>query len=192
MYHHLRGTLVSKQPTGVVLEVQGVGFALRVPLSTSAALPERGEAELFTELRIRDDRPCLYGFRTREERQAFQMLCEVTGVGPVLALQILSGCSLADLSRAVREGDVAGLERIRGVGKKTAQRLVVDLQDRLLPASGAGVSPEAGARRDAQAALQALGYDRPAARRMIEEAARALEAGASVEELVRASLRMRS
>ena len=160
MYNHLRGTLVTKTPAEAVLEVCGVGYALTIPLSTYEQLPAEGaEAFLLTTFVVREDAHRLYGFVTEAERAFFNVLRGVSGVGPQVALAIVSSMTLMNFRACVSSGDAAQLRRVKGVGKRLSERLVVELKDRLGDVGGdapAG-SPDAGD-RDAVLALEALGF----------------------------------
>lgn len=179
MYDHLRGTLSVKQPTRVVVDVGGVGFELTIPLSSFDGLPaEGGPATLFTHLHVREDTLRLFGFATADERAFFCRLLDVSGIGPSVALSILSSGRYSDFCEAVLTEDVARLTRMKGVGKKLAQRIVLELKDVLekeAPAvaaagaasSGNGISP--AFRDDAVAALVTLGFTRGQARTEVEK-----------------------
>src|SRR5712691_7644278 len=132
MIAQLRGTLADKRPNQVVVDVGGVGYLVHIPLSTFYALGElHAEVALLTHLHVREDAMALYGFLTAHEKHVFELLISASGVGPVLALKILSGMDIDDLVPAVRAGDLARLTRIPGVGRKTAERIVVELRDKL-------------------------------------------------------------
>jgi Holliday junction DNA helicase RuvA len=155
----LAGTLVEKTPPTVVVMVHGVGYEVDVPMSTFYNLPRTGEAvELLTHLVVREDAHLLYGFLTGAERGAFRQLLKVSGVGPKVALAVLSGLSVDDLALAVAAEDAASLTRVPGIGRKTAERLVLELRDKL---ATAGPSPKSAAPNapDALNALLALGYN---------------------------------
>ena len=181
MIAQLRGQLVEKHPNRVIVDVQGVGYEVHVPLSTFYGLGEPGSAVVFrVHTQVREDILALFGFATLLELQLFQRLIGITGIGPRLALGVLSGIDSTDLVRAVRQGDVARLTRIPGVGKKTAERIGLELKDRL-PA-GLDLEPDGSdlevSQDDMQAdllsALLNLGYRRPLAERAVGAA---LEAG---------------
>ncbi len=162
MYDHVRGRLASKDPAGCVVDVGGVGFAVQVPLSTYERLPAVGaEATLKVHLVVREDDWRLFGFFTEEERTLFRSCLKVSGVGPVTALALLSGMPPKDLKAAVAAADVKALTRIKGVGRKTAERLVVELRDAFGPAPAGALSApaDAGLFADAARALVALGLD---------------------------------
>ncbi len=175
MIGRLRGNIIDKHPPTILLEAGGVGYEVDVPLSALEALPGIGdEAVLHTHLSIREDGQTLFGFLERSERDLFRVLIRVSGVGPRLALALLSGLNGAELRRCVHEEDTTTMTRIPGVGRKTAQRLIVELRDRLeglLPAAPSGtagaVHTAAGAPlNEAIEALTALGYKPQEAARM--------------------------
>ena len=186
MIGFLRGVIVRKQPPHLVLEVQGVGYEVEAPMSTFYGLPEAGaEILLHTHLVVREDAHILFGFGSEGERRLFRALLRVNGVGPKLALTILSGISVEGFLRCVREDDSAALTRLPGIGKKTADRLVIEMRDRL---DQVGASPvEAGAhpRDEALSALVALGYRPQEAQHMLQAIK---EADLSSEELIRRAL----
>ncbi len=173
MIGRLRGTLLQCQPPMVLLDVNGLGYEVEVPLSALPDLPLPGNpCELHTHLVVREDAHLLYGFLARQDRDIFRLLIRASGIGPKLALAILSHMSVAELVRSVQEENIARLTRLPGIGKKTAERLVIDLRDRLrqwqAEAQGAGpdtrttvIEPPADPCAEAEAALLALGY-RPA------------------------------
>ncbi len=175
MITFLRGALVEKQPTRVVVDVGGVGYDVAIPLSSYDRLPATGhEVRLLTVFHVREDAQLLFGFMTEAERSLFGQLTTITGIGPKLALSALSGLSVRDLKAAVVEGDVKRLSSISGVGKKMAERIVVELRHKLSAAESleavAGGDAQAagsGALRDALLALVALGYKQEDARKMV-------------------------
>ena len=199
MIHFLRGKLVEALPTQIVVEVGGVGYEVLIPLSSFDKLPPRGgDLTILTHLSIREDAHVLYGFMTAGERDMFRLLVHaVSGIGPKTALNILSGINLGALRSAVATSDVKSLSQISGVGKKTAERIVVELRDKLgksaaLEPGGPGrapASPEDARFNDAIAALTALGYKQPDAYEAVRAAQAVLGAQASVEQLVRAALK---
>jgi holliday junction DNA helicase RuvA len=187
MIGFLRGKILRKQPPHLLIDVQGVGYEVEAPMSTFYDLPEAGsEITLFTHLTIRDDAHVLFGFGSESERRFFRSLIRVNGVGPKLALTILSGISLDAFVRCVQEDDSAALTRLPGIGKKTAERLVVEMRDRLDDVgapSAAGVS--AHPRDEALSALVSLGYKPQEASQMLRGVK---EEGLSSEELIRRAL----
>jgi holliday junction DNA helicase RuvA len=162
MIGRLSGTLLEKNPPQILLDVQGVGYEVDVPMSTFYNLPALNEkVMLHTQLIVREDAHLLFGFLTHEERLAFRQLLKISGVGPKLALSVLSGLSIADLSAAVASKDAGRLTKIPGVGKKTAERLLLELQGKF-SVSGAGAasgSVAVPAASDIVNALLALGYN---------------------------------
>ena len=194
MSGRLRGIILEKQAPDLVLDVQGVGYEVAAPMSTFFNLPEiEQEVTLYTHLVVREDAQLLYGFATVRERLLFRSLLKVNGVGAKLALTILSGSDVDDFARSVQEGDTASLTRLPGVGKKTAERLIVEMRDRLKEVSGAmGLKPVtsaaatlAGAKDEATEALVALGYKPFDADKMI----RSLDSdGLSTEQLIKLAL----
>jgi Holliday junction DNA helicase RuvA len=156
----IHGVLTEKSPPQVVVVTHGVGYEIDVPMSTFYHLPRTGESvELLTHLVVREDAQLLYGFLTAGERVAFRQLLKVSGVGPKVALAVLSGLSVDDLAAAIAAQDAARLTKVPGVGKKTAERLVLELRDKLPGAPGAGRAEAAPARGDVVNALLALGYN---------------------------------
>lgn len=198
MIAFLEGRLVEALPTQVVVEVQGVGYEVLIPLSSFDALPAPGQTvRLLTHLVVREDAHVLYGFATAAERDLFRLLVNtVSGIGPKLALNILSGMTPAAFRGAVAAGDVKALSRISGVGRKTAERLVVELRDKV-GAAGAweaaseqrALSPADQRVNDAVLALVALDFKPPAAHEAVRAAQAMLGENATVEDLVRAALK---
>jgi len=195
----LRGEILAKHPPMLLLDVQGVGYEVEAPMSTFYDLPAVGEkATLFTHLAIREDAHVLYGFAREGERALFRALLKVNGVGGKMALAILSGMSAQDFAFCVQAGDIAALTRVPGVGKKTAERLVVEMRDRIeqLPAgvvvSGgavAGTAAGASVESEAVSALVALGYKPADASRMVKAAAAGGDEAMTSEQLIRAALK---
>lgn len=181
----LRGRITLRRPPRLVLEVAGVGYELEAPLSTFADLPAGDvEVKLFTHLQVRDDTQQLYGFSTERERELFRALIRTSGVGAKLALAILSGLSVEEFSQAVSTRDVATLKRLPGIGQKTAERLLVDMADRLDGVTAG--SAAGGVMGEAEAALAALGY-KP--REIAGLLTGTSTAGRSSEEVVREALK---
>ena len=177
MIGRLRGILALKQPPWLVVDVNGVGYELEAPMSTFYDLPELGrEVSLFTHYAQKEDSVSLYGFLRESERRLFRDVQKVSGIGAKIALAVLSGVSVDEFARQVQAGDIAALTRIPGIGKKTAERMVVELRDRAADLAGGGVpgAMAAGAGdpvADAVTALQQLGYKPAEAARMAREAA---------------------
>ena len=165
MYEHLRGRLDRKTPAEAVVDVGGVGYVLAIPLSTYERLPADGaDVRLFAELVVREDSLRLFGFATRDERAFFRMLQSVSGVGPSVALQVVSSSAFAEFRDAVLAGDAARLRRIRGIGRKLSERLVVELRDAMEAAAPAAAAAALAdpLTHDAALALEALGFARAA------------------------------
>lgn len=159
MIAHLRGKLALKDPARVVVDVNGVGYEVFVPLTTYTALPETGsEVSIDVHTHVREDLIALYGFSTRRERMIFEKLMTISGIGPKLAVTILSGGSVEDLAGAIKRSDLARLTAIPGVGKKTAERIILELKDKLQDfVEGPAKS---GVEADVLSALENLGYNR--------------------------------
>jgi Holliday junction DNA helicase RuvA len=192
MIGQLRGRLAEKRPNQVLVDVGGVGYLVQVPLSTYAALGElHAEVTLLIHTHVREDALALYGFVSAREKHFFEMLLSASGVGPTLALKILSGMSVEELVPAIRGSDLARLTKIPGVGRKTAERMVVELKDKLeavaVETEKPAPSSPAGIEADVVSALVNLGYDGRAAEAAVAEAKR--EAGAAnFENLLRGAL----
>jgi len=198
MITFLQGKLVEALPTQIVVEVNGVGYEALIPLSSFDRLPPPGQpVKLLTQLVIREDSHTLYGFMTAGERDLFKLLVNsVSGIGPKTALNILSGMNAITFRGAVANGDVKSLSQISGVGKKTAERIVVELRDKIgaagaLEAASArhGLSPDDQKTNDATLALIALGFKQNEAHEAVRAAQVMLGAAATVEQLVRACLK---
>jgi Holliday junction DNA helicase RuvA len=198
MITFLRGKLVEALPTQAVVEVGGIGYEVLIPLSSYDKLPAPGqEFKLLTQLIVREDAHILYGFATAVERDLFRLLVNsVSGIGPKTALNILSGMNAVAFRGAVASSDVKALSQISGVGKKTAERIVVELRDKIgaagaLEAASArhGLSPDDQKTNDAVLALMALGFKQLEAHDAVRAAQAMLGAAATVEDLVRACLK---
>jgi len=186
----LRGTLVAKQPPWIVLDVGGVGYELEVPMSTLYDLPETGrEVTLLTHYAIKEDTAALYGFLREEERVLFRNLQKVSGIGARISLAVLSGVSTDEFARLVHDSDIAALTRIPGIGKKTAERMLVELRDRIDAISSSQPRPQgnpSSPQDEAVAALQQLGYKPVEAARLTKAA---FEEGDDAETIIRKALR---
>lgn len=200
MITFLHGKVVDALPTQVTVDVNGIGYEVLIPLSSYDKLPKPGnEVKLLTHLAVREDAHILYGFMSAEERELFRLLINtVSGIGPKIALNVLSGMNTTAFRGAVANSDVRSLSQISGIGKKTAERIVVELRDKFgsagaWQASSAkhGLSPEDQKINDAVLALMALDYSQAEAHDAVRAAGAALGSGASLEELVRASLQKR-
>jgi Holliday junction DNA helicase RuvA len=187
----LKGVVLEKSLSDAVLDVQGVGYRVALSLLSLARLPAEGQgAELRVRTIVREDAIELVGFLSAEEEEMFLLLTSVSHVGPKLALAVLSGLDVTDLAEALSRGDLARLTRIHGVGRKTAERLVLELRDKAKAlATGAPAGVEAGARRDVVSALENLGYRPEAAEGVADAVAGRLGAEAPFEALFREALR---
>ncbi len=190
----LRGRLAGKTPPSLVLDVHGVGYECEAPMSTFFGLPEIGtEITLRTHLVVREDAHILYAFASEDERRLFRGLLKVSGVGPKIALALLSGLSVAEFLRVVEANDTAALVRIPGVGRKTAERILIDLRDKTADLEGAGAAFTAdaadaavGIQQEATVALVALGYRPQEVTRLLKAAG---DDAQTTEELIRRALR---
>jgi Holliday junction DNA helicase RuvA len=192
MIGRLKGILISKQPPWLVIDVGGVGYELEAPMSTVFDLPETGkEVTLFTHYAAKEDTVALYGFLREQERALFRTLQKVSGIGAKTSLAVLSGTSTDEFARLVQTGDIAALTRIPGIGKKTAERIVVELRDRVdgialaLPSASSGAVPK-DPLAEASVALQQLGYKPAEVARLVKEAA---EPGDTAESIIRKALK---
>ncbi len=192
MYDYFLGQIVEKGPTHVVLDVGGVGYSFHVPLSTAEKLPKTGEAKLLAHLHVREDAQKLFGFATNAERDLFCLLKKVSGIGPTLAVAILSRATVTDLCSAISAGSIDFLKSLKGVGPKTATRLVTELGDKVGGiAAGPGLEgiPDANRRaEDAIQALEVLGCQPKAAKKAVAKVLKETPS-LEVEALVRESLR---
>jgi holliday junction DNA helicase RuvA len=191
MIGRIAGKLLTKQPPQITVDVNGIGYEIDVPMSTLYQLPATGaEVTLYTQLIVREDAHLLYGFATEAERALFRQLIKISGVGARTALSVLSGMSVAELQEAVRAQDVTRLTKVPGIGKKTAERLLLELRDRLTLKGGdldaaAGGAPGTG---DIRNALSALGYNDREVTWVVSQ----LPAGVSVTEGIRQALKLLS
>ena len=196
MITHLSGTVVEATPSQIIIDVQGVGYEVLIPTSSFSNFPPPGQtAKIFTHLVIREDAHILFGFSTVEERELFRMVNTVTKIGPKIALNLLGSLSPSEFQIAVAEGNTKRLSQISGLGKKTAERIVVELKDKVgipsqKPSNKAGRSQSTTDQiiRDAVAALVALGYKQPDAVRRVEAAQTMLGKETDLDKLVKASL----
>jgi holliday junction DNA helicase RuvA len=198
MIEHVRGQLVRKAPTFAVVDVQGTGYGLSTSLATYEQLPAPGdEAQLVAHLYVREDRMELFGFAGEPERAMFRLLISVSGIGPHLALVVLSGLELGELRDSIYHGRTAELTAIKGIGRKTAERMILDLRDKVSPsaADGAVEAPDGGARAgqsgEAEMALVALGIASTTARQAIDKVQKKAGGVLSVQDLIKQALRQR-
>lgn len=194
MIAHLRGRLLAKGPQEAVVDVGGVGYRVHIPVSTFARIGDEGsEVALRVHTHVREDAIALFGFLTAAEQAVFERLISVSGVGPRLAVNILSGIEAPDLAAALGASDLARLTRIPGVGKKTAERLIVELKDKMPPLLAPAPEAVAAAttlKDDLLSALSHLGYSRPEAERAVDRTLREVDRGARFEEALPRALRV--
>lgn len=197
MFAYVSGTLADKKPTEAVVDVGGIGYRLLIPASSFEKLPAQGKSvKLLTTFVVREDAQVLYGFATEPEQTAFETLVAVSGVGPKLALAALSAMSPSELRDTVVAGDAAMLTRVPGIGKRTAERLIVELRDKFAGMDGldtgstmGGDSDASAARADARSGLEALGLGRAEAEKRLRKVLRAHPGTQSAEDLIRLALR---
>ena len=195
MISRLSGTLLEKEPPNLVIDVSGVGYEVEAPLSVFYDLPETGQPiVILTHMQVSQDNQTLYGFRSTSQRTLFRQLLKISGIGAKLALTILSGASGEELARFVADGDTASLTRLPGIGKKTAERIIIELRDKLeglpvtLPAGETGVAvASGGAVAEASNALRSLGYKTAEVNQMVRNVA---ESGMEAEEIIRKALQL--
>ncbi|MDR0710814.1 MAG: Holliday junction branch migration protein RuvA [Prevotellaceae bacterium] len=192
MYEYIKGALASLTPTCAVVEAAGIGYFVNISLQTYTRLADSREVQLYLHQQVREDAHVLYGFADADERELFRMLISVSGVGAATARIMLSSLSSDDLTTAIAVGDVAVLKSIKGIGLKTAERIVVDLKGKSLKAVGAGEarwssSTMSGVRKEATAALLALGFPKAATEKAVEAVFKQNNRQ-SVEELIRGAL----
>src|ERR1700742_605653 len=194
MIAHLRGRLLAKHPQQAIIEAGGVGYDVSISVSTFTALPAEGsEVSLFIHTHVREDALALFGFAELAEKRLFEKLLTISGIGPKLAITVLSGISADRLVGAIRAGDHATLTKIPGIGKKTAERVVLELKDKLDDMTGVApaqpAAPSLGAvADDVLSALVNLGYPRPIAQKAVESAAKDPAAATDFERLFRAAM----
>jgi Holliday junction DNA helicase RuvA len=196
MIAFLEGGLVEKHPTHVIVDVQGVGYHVNIPLSSYESLEVvDGRVKVLTHLYVREDALRLYGFSSVAERDLFELLIGVSGIGPPMALNILSGIPIVDFKRLISAEDAAGLTRIKGIGQKLAQRLVLELKDKVGQISPEDFSPDAMGLADpdvldeAAAALAGLGANPVQARKIVATVLQEMGDDVSIEEVIRRSLK---
>ena len=191
MIAHLNGRLVEKNPTNVIIECGGVGYFVRISLNTFAALGKEESLKLFTQQVIREDAHLLFGFYSTEERDLFNLLCSVSGIGPTTAILMLSSMQPIEIAQAIQTEDVRTIQSIKGIGAKTAQRVIIDLKDKMVKvdfAESANIFACHNTNRfDALTALISLGFDKKAAEKAIDKIATGNE---TVEELIKAALKI--
>lgn len=196
MIAFLEGVLVEKHPTYVIIDVQGVGYHINIPLSSYDSLDVKdGRLKLLTHLHVREDAMTLFGFASMAERDLFELLIKVSGIGPPMALMILSGIPIVDFRRLIAAEDSKGLTRIKGIGPKLAQRLVLEMKDKVGQISPEDFTPDAARAADpdvldeAAAALAGLGANPIQARKIVATVLKEMGDDAPIEEVIRRSLK---
>lgn len=192
MITQLQGKLVEKNPTNVVIDCNGVGYFVNISLNTYAALPEGEAIKLYTYLQIKEDAHTLYGFLTKAEREVFVLLISVSGVGAGTARTVLSSLTAAQVRNAIVNGEVATIQSVKGIGAKTAQRVVLDLKDRMLKLqdfADAPVSAVSTHKEEALAALEVLGFVRKQAEKVVDKIVQAAPESLSVEDIIKQALK---
>ena len=196
MIAFLEGVLIEKQPTHVIIDVQGVGYHINIPLSSYESLDVLdGRLKLLTHLHVREDAMTLFGFASMAERDLFELLIKVSGIGPPMALTILSGIPIVDFRRLIAAEDSKGLTRIKGIGQKLAQRLVLEMKDKVGQISPEDFTPDTASLADpnvldeASAALVGLGVNPVIARKIVATVMKELGDDAPIEEVIRRSLK---
>lgn len=196
MYQYLFGQLIEKSPAKVTLDVNGVGYEIRIPVSTYSKLPALGEkVKLLTHFHVREDAQILYGFFTDEERDLFRLLTSVTGIGPKIAMTVLSGMTVREIKHAIVQGSLAVLTSISGIGKKIAERIVLELREKVVLDDAQAAESYTGTAEDLELedslqALVELGYKKPNAKAALEKAMKDFQGEKpSVPELIRKSLK---
>lgn len=192
MITQLQGKLVEKNPTNVVIDCHGVGYFVNISLNTYAALPEGEAIKLYTYLQIKEDAHTLYGFLTKAEREVFVLLISVSGVGAGTARTMLSSLTAAQVRNAIVNGEVATIQSVKGIGAKTAQRVVLDLKDKMLKLqdfADAPISAVSTHKEEALTALEVLGFVRKQAEKVVDKIVQAAPDSLSVEDIIKQALK---
>lgn len=192
MITQLQGKLVEKNPTNVVIDCHGVGYFVNISLNTYAALPEGEAIKLYTYLQIKEDAHTLYGFLTKAEREVFILLISVSGVGAGTARTMLSSLTAAQVRNAIVNDEVATIQSVKGIGAKTAQRVVLDLKDKMLKLqdfADAPISAVSIHKEEALAALEVLGFVRKQAEKVVDKIVQAAPDSLSVEDIIKQALK---
>lgn len=192
MITQLQGKLVEKNPTNVVIDCNGVGYFVNISLNTYAALPEGEAIKLYTYLQIKEDAHTLYGFLTKAEREVFVLLISVSGVGAGTARTMLSSLTAAQVRNAIVNGEVATIQSVKGIGAKTAQRVVLDLKDKMLKLqdfADAPISAVSNHKEEALAALEVLGFVRKQAEKVVDKIVQVAPEALSVEDIIKQALK---
>ena len=192
MITQLQGKLVEKNPTNVVIDCNGVGYFVNISLNTYAALPEGEAIKLYTYLQIKEDAHTLYGFLTKAEREVFVLLISVSGVGAGTARTMLSSLTAAQVRNAIVNGEVATIQSVKGIGAKTAQRVVLDLKDKMLKLqdfADAPISAVSTHKEEALSALEVLGFVRKQAEKVVDKIVQVAPESLSVEDIIKQALK---
>jgi len=192
MITQLQGKLVEKNPTNVVIDCNGVGYFVNISLNTYAALPEGEAIKLYTYLQIKEDAHTLYGFLTKAEREVFVLLISVSGVGAGTARTMLSSLTAAQVRNAIVNGEVATIQSVKGIGAKTAQRVVLDLKDKMLKLqdfADVPISAVSTHKEEALAALEVLGFMRKQAEKVVDKIVQVAPEALSVEDIIKQALK---
>ncbi|MFV8226301.1 Holliday junction branch migration protein RuvA [Christiangramia aquimixticola] len=191
MIHHLKGQLIEKNPTYVVIECNGIGYAVNISLHTYSLIPESEAISLFTHLQVKEDSHTLYGFMEKSEREIFKLLISVSGVGTSTARVMLSSLQPKEVIDAIASGDVATIQSVKGIGAKTAQRVILDLKDKVLKVLGEDevlMTPNNTNKEEALSALEILGYNRRQAGKVVEKILKE-DAESTVESIIKLALK---
>lgn len=193
MYNHFEGKLAVKTPTYAVIDCGGVGYQLNISLNTFSKLPESGSCKLFAHLAVREDALVLFGFGDEEEREMFRQLISVSGVGPGTARMILSSMGPPEVMQAIHSGNVAALKAVKGIGEKSAQRIIIDLKGKFIADAGSSAGTPFAAdnkmREEALSALVMLGFARNMAEKAVDKALKTEGNALSVEHLIKLALK---
>lgn len=191
MIHHLKGQLIEKNPTFVIIECNGVGYTVHISLHTFSLLPDSEAISLFTHLHIKEDAHTLYGFIEKSEREVFRLLISVSGIGTSIARTMLSSLEPRQISEAIATGDVPTIQSVKGIGAKTAQRVILDLKDKILKVLGEGevFMPQSNTNKEeALSALETLGYTRKQSDKVVAGILKT-DPEASVETIIKLALK---
>lgn len=191
MITHLRGRLVEKTPTSVIIDCQGVGYLVHISLHTYSLLPEEEAIDLYTHLQVKEDSHTLYGFAEKSEREVFRLLISVSGIGANTARTMLSSLTPGELSTAIASDDVTRIQSIKGIGAKTAQRVILDLKDKILKIYDSGevlAIPNNTSKEEALSALEILGFARKQSEKVVDKITKD-HLNLSVEELIKLTLK---
>ncbi len=193
MIDYIHGKMISKSPTHLILESSGIGYYINIPISTYDNIADEGDVKIFTQLFIREEIITLFGFSSTEERDVFRLLITVSGIGPKIALTVLSGGAIADFKDAVVNGDLKTLASIKGIGKKTAERVILELKDSIKRVSTSSVSAGKGKKDqlhdDAVMALVSLGFKQATAEKAVDDAFKTFDVNGDIEALIRQALK---